>query len=258
MNKEQLLSLDDIKRIEIGLLDYVVNVCEQYTLRYFLIFGTLIGAVRHKGFIPWDDDIDIVMPRKDYEQLNKILSQTKSERYVLLNDKTKGYTFPFAKVVDTKTQILEETLEDFEYNGIWIDIFPLDGIKNIFHYKACYLINKCRAASIYKQFPKGRGGSYWGWKLCRIIGHRFFAKLFNKICTKYDYEASDEVGVMGTYKTHFPREIMDEITLLEFEGKKYCAPKNYDYILSFTYGDYMKLPPENERITHHIKAIMKE
>ena len=258
MNKGKLLSLDNIKLIEIEILDHVVSVCNQYKLRYYIMYGTLIGAVRHKGFIPWDDDIDIVMPRKDYEQLTSIFSQTKGQRYILLNDNTKGYTLPFAKVVDTKTQILEETLDDFENNGIWIDIFPYDGIQNKFHYKTCYLLNKCRAASIYKHFPKGRGGSYWEWKLCRIIGYRFFAKLYNKICTKYDYETSDEVGFMGSLKGHFSRDIMNEKTLLEFEGKKYCAPKNYDYILSFIYGDYMTLPPENERITHHIKAIMKE
>lgn len=258
MNKEKLLSLDNIKHIEIEILDYVVSICDLYELRYYIMYGTLIGAIRHKGFIPWDDDIDIVMPRKDYEHLISILSKSKNNRYVLLNDKTKGYTLPFAKVVDIKTQILEEKVDDFECNGIWIDIFPFDGIQNKFHYKTCYYLNKCRAASIYKQFPKGRGGSYWEWKLCRIIGYKFFAELYNKICKKYDYETSDEVGFMGSLKGHFPREIMNETTRLEFEGKMYSAPKNYDYILSFIYGDYMTLPPENERITHHIEAIIRE
>ena len=252
---EDLLSLDEIKHIEIEILDYVVHLCDEHHLRYFLMYGTLIGAVRHQGFIPWDDDIDITMPRKDYQQLMDILLKEKNEKYVLLCEKTKGYTYPFAKVVDTQTRILEESIDDFEHNGIWIDIFPYDGMQSKMHYKLCCLLNKCRAAAIYKEFPKGRGGSYWQWKICRIIGYQFFASFYNRICQKYDYETSDEVAFMALPTEHCPRRCMEQCVKMEFEGKTYDVPTGYDEILTLYYGDYMQLPPENQRVTHQIKAV---
>ena len=154
--------------------------------------------------------------------------------------------------------VIEEDIEEFKNNGIWIDIFPYDGMQSKLHYKLCCLLNKCRAAAIYKVFPRGKGASFWQWKLCRLIGHNFFAKIYNSICQKYDFNSSNEVAFMALPSEPCPRRCLDPSIQLAVEGKKYNVPSGYDEILTLYYGDYMTLPPEKERITHHIKAIMKE
>lgn len=120
----------ELKRIELDILKYIKTQCEKYNLRYYLAYGTLLGAVRHKGFIPWDDDIDIHMPREDYDKLIELEYNNPDSKYKLLSPKyNKDYYYSFAKMVDNET-ILEETgLKQIKELGVYVDIFPLDYIK---------------------------------------------------------------------------------------------------------------------------------
>ncbi len=256
---ENLLSLDDIKKIEIGILDYVVSICEKHNLRYYLMYGTLIGAIRHKGFIPWDDDIDIMMPRPDYEKLLDISASSPNSRYQLLSSRDNGYLYGFAKIVDKQTEIVDETIEKIPGLGIWVDVFPYDGMTNktSWNNKFCYFLNKFRGAAVYKEFPQGKGANYLTWKLCRLIGYRFFLNLYERFCRSIPYDSSQYVGLISDMLDYHERELFSQTTKVEFEGKKYDAPIGYDKVLRNYYGDYMQLPPEDQRQTHHIKAILK-
>lgn len=255
---ENLLSLDDIKRVEIGILDYVVSICEKHNLRYYLMYGTLIGAIRHKGFIPWDDDIDIIMPRPDYEKLLDISASSSHPKYQLLSSRDKGYLYGFSKFVDKQTKIIDDTIEKIPGLGIWVDIFPYDGMtsENSWNNKFCYYLNKFRGAAVYKDFPQGKGANYLTWKLCRLIGYRFFLKLYERFCKLIPYDTSKFVGLISDKKDYYDRTFFNHAIKVEFEGKEYNAPVGYDHVLKHYYGDYMQLPPEEQRVSHHIKAIL--
>jgi lipopolysaccharide cholinephosphotransferase len=254
---DNYLSLEEIKQIEIQILDYVVDICEQNKLRYYLMYGTLIGAIRHKGFIPWDDDIDIAMPRPDYDKFIEITTNIDKNRFQVFSSNNIDYFLGFGKVVDNHTQIVETETIYSPDKKIWIDIFPFDGTPNpnAFHSKLCYIINKCRAAAVYPCFPKGKGGNYLYWKICRMIGYKFFLNWYEKLCRKYKYDESEYVGLLSNRIEIFPRKMFRDTTKVEFEKKKYNAPIDYEGVLTINFGDYMQLPPENQRITHHIKAI---
>ena len=254
------LSLKEIKQLEIGILDYVVEVCDKNSIKYFLSYGTLLGAVRHHGFIHWDDDIDLVMLRDDYNRFLKIIETDPHPRYRVLTPKNKGYFYTFVKVVDTETNVVEEEVEQMPVNGVWVDIFPLDGVKSIssIHTKFCYLLNKCRGAAIYKKYPKEKGISFFSWKVCKLIGPRLFLSLFECICQKNRLEDSSFVSVISNpYRNIFEKSIFNDTVLLDFEGKQYRCPRNFDQLLTILYGDYMLLPNQEERIQHQMTAYIK-
>ena len=121
------INTEELKKIQVEILDYVDKFCEERNIKYSLYAGTLIGAVRHKGFIPWDDDIDIMMLRSDYERFLKELHEEKDSRYKILDFRyDHSYHYAFAKVIDSKTQLREEVIDPYDGLGIYIDIFPID------------------------------------------------------------------------------------------------------------------------------------
>lgn len=251
------LSLEEIKQLEIDILDYVVEICDKNNIKYFLSYGTLLGAVRHHGFIPWDDDIDLVMMRDDYNRFIEIVAKHPDSRYRVLSPKDNGYYYTFVKVVDTHTTVVEEQVEDMPINGVWVDVFPLDNVKSInsVHTRICYLLNKCRAAAIYKAFPKEKGISYPVWKLCKIVGPHFFLRLFESICAFYKNKKCKYVSVISNpYRNMFERTIFDHTYPVSFEGRVYSAPKESDKLLTLLYGEYMDLPPVEKRISHLMEA----
>lgn len=262
------LTLNEIKQIEVGILEYVSSICTKYNLRYFLSYGTLIGAIRHKGFIPWDDDIDIAMPRGDYEQLLEILQmEEKSTRYECLVPLKDEYFYEFAKVIDTTTSVQEQQTITARC-GVWIDIFPLDGLKK--EDKLCHnlllLYNRLRAASVNAHFPHKTSGiktpfEYCVWKLCRWIGFKPFLKWSISLSKKYNYEDCEFVGFASSYPAHnkyMKKEWFADTVDVEFEGKIFKAPIGYHEYLTTQYGDYMQLPPEDKRISHHMEAYRIE
>lgn len=259
------LESKEIKEIEHGILKYVAEVCDRNNLRYFLSYGTLLGAIRHKGFIPWDDDIDIAMPRQDYDKLLKILRSSSDSKYKVLIPGEADYFYEFAKVVDTDTEVKELGLEESE-RALWIDIFPLDGLikEDKLQTRFLKILHFFRVAAVYKSMPPSPGWAkvplFLFWKICRLIGWRYFLKLVINLSQKYKYEDCDYVGYAASYpgKNKFiPKQFFSEVVEVSFEGKVYKAPKMWDAYLTMLYGDYMTLPDEDKRIGHKILAYKK-
>ena len=260
-NSVALIDIEESKKIELDILSYFARFCEEHGLRYFLAYGTLIGAVRHKGFIPWDDDVDVQMPREDYNRLIEIFNDQKEiEHLTLVSPEDKISRHSMVKIIDTRTVKIEKSV-DYKngYLGIDIDVFPLDGqpvdkdayekwynkLHKIYWF---YLINIMDPAVSIKRrvaIP-----------LIRVLfNKKRLKKKADKLHAAYPYEISQYVGVIETpfdYKTdRVDKKHYEDFAMLEFEGQLFRAPVGYHEVLSTVYGDYMKLPPEEEQVTHH-------
>ncbi len=261
---ERITELAEVKKIEVEVLDAFVSFCEENHLTYFLAYGTLLGAVRHKGFIPWDDDIDVTMPRPDYQKLLELWP--KEGRYTLLEcNQDKGYLYPFAKVCDSKTFIEESGVEVSFDMGIYIDIFPLDGIQGTPEENKRFLhsfetMEKCR---MYSMMPcesilkEGTGSDLPRkllWQVLRKIGPYRFSKRMDRLARKNGYSAEQYGGFLSTRfweREIYPLRVLEDTIKIEFEGKWYTAPADYHLVLTLLYGDYMQLPPEDEQVLKH-------
>lgn len=255
------LTLQEKKDIEKGILDYVVSVCEKHGIPYFLAYGTLLGAVRHGGFIPWDDDIDIALLRPDYIRLLSAIDADGDARYGVMHSGCAGYYYPFAKVVDRRTAVEEANIEPVAGMGLWIDVFPLDGVKNprAFRLKFLRLLDRCRAAAVNPRFPKKKYGCafFLPWLFCRLVGWRFILSLEMRMSQKYGVEECEFLSCANQDRFVLPKSLFEESVALGFEGGRYRCPGRYREYLRLNYGDYMQLPPEDERQVHGMRAVMK-
>lgn len=251
----------EIKAIELAILDAVADFCDAHGLRYYLAYGTLIGALRHKGFIPWDDDIDIQMPREDYNRLIASFDRECASPHLKLIAPTDPLSrHAYVKIIDTRTVKIER---DFDYRrgplGVDIDIFPLDGQPDAEpEFERWYAkLQKLYWRYHFNNFsPKG--------SLKRRLGVPFMKLVFNKkriqrqterLHARYPYEHSCFVGAVeschNSKGNRAPRALFEESVWVEFEGRRFKAPAGYDAILKNIYGSYMELPPEEKRVTHH-------
>lgn len=262
MSKEKI-SLEKIKEIQLEILKYIKGICEEHNIKYFLCGGTLLGAVRHKGFIPWDDDIDILLPRNDYMRLISLLKD--GDKYRCLSSYyNSDYYYSFAKVVDTDTVLIEREEYPIKDLGVFIDIFPIDGLpenkkelKTQFNRVLKYrnrlyfsLMVKCLPASVKWKY----GFKYMYWFLMKIIGWKRWLKIIERLGTMYKYADSDKVAcIVSGYglKEIMNKSVFEKVIFLEFEGEKFPAPIGYNEYLTSLYGDYMKLPPIEKRVSHH-------
>jgi len=256
------VQLEKLHRIQIEILNEIVSICEANNIQYFLSYGTLLGAVRHKGFIPWDDDLDISMPRNDYERFLRLCGKELSDSYILDCSQTNDrYWLPFAKIRKRGTIYEERAVENVDTpKGIWVDVFPLDSVK-------------------YQSSPLQSFQQFLVTVLCfnllvkqiNYIPHTFKGKLARLLlsCISVDTSFSwldklmrlwnnDEGatyfvcfvdGVEIKKKTIHKSKFLPSVKL-EFEGILYEAPNDYHYILTQIYGDYMELPPEEQRKNH--------
>lgn len=256
------MTQEEVKKIQLNILIYVDAICRQNDINYSLAFGTLIGAVRHRGFIPWDDDIDIILMRDEYKKLLKCLYMDKNDLYKVLSPRDEGYWYNYTKVTDKRTFIKEKNWPDFQGLGVNIDIFPLDflpednpesfyneaiqadkGLKYCLTdiaYKDNNFIKSCiKKLCRFNEVKKYRKRDEWHWK-----------KEHEKIVGKS--EPGSHIGqiVSAPYKI-WKREWMETFTNIEFEGNEFQVTEEYDAMLKNTYGDYMKLPPEKERVSNH-------
>ena len=256
----------EIKERELKILLWIDKICKEFGIEYFLGAGTLIGAVRHKGFIPWDDDIDLFMKRADYEKFEKIVSSINNDQYMLLSlNQNKEYYHPFYKVVDKQTFVEFPELKKITELGVWVDIFPLDyyDSKAISFGKIKALEIK-RTSSSFSMFKKSRKflNTIPKWFLYQIYKNKNpndYAKKIDSyvksvtIPTNKLYIGSSPVGDKDVYESSW----FDGCVYLDFEGHKFPAPVKYDEVLRHRYGNYMIMPPENQRIPHDCYAVIK-
>ena len=250
-----------LHNIHIEILDEIVKICDRNKLDYCLIGGTLLGAIRHKGFIPWDDDLDIAMPRDSY---NKFILLCKFElgKEFLLDSfiKNRGYSFSFIKIRKRNTIYEETFLQNRDVpKGVWVDIFPLDNVKhqesNLQVIQA-KLTNRVKGFIMIKQNYKNYYSlkSFILFNLFRVISVRAAFKIQEKVMTFWNNKKTRYFANLGSnynyVKQTIPKDKYYPFVKVEFEGKLYNAPHDWDYILQRIYGDYMQLPPIKERVTH--------
>ena len=269
MNK---MTLREIQQTELNILIEFDKVARAHNLRYSLNAGTLLGAVRHKGFIPWDDDIDVSMPRPDYETLIRLnKEQTLWSSHIELCCFEDGtLSTPFMKLFDRRTKIIEHNYKQDDVQSLWIDIFPLDGLpaeKSDIekHYKKAMFWCRLNNASVVRT---GYGSNWLAIivktifmkPFARIIGRKNIAGKLRTLALTYPYESSPNCGIV-TWAYDGPgqalsREEYEDLVELPFEGHPFFATASWDNNLSGIFHDYMQVPPESERLDHEMEAYL--
>lgn len=264
MKKIDFLTDADIKREELRILCMFDAFCKEYELRYSLAFGTLLGAIRHQGFIPWDDDIDVCMPRPDYEKLI-VLSPNLLVQHNLRIDNIrteKPFPIAFSKIVNPDIYVSEENLTRDLDEHLWIDVFPVDGIQ---------LSPRCFNRLLKKHWNRMRLlgiGLHRHPSFLREIAQgiiRFFspspfqiAKRIDHDLSSFDFEAasyvSDIVGSDPGKSILLNKESFLKSVSVTFEGRSFPAMGCWREYLTGFYGDYQQLPPPEERVSHRITA----
>lgn len=269
------ITLEEHKKILLDALLYLKDICEENNIRYFLSSGTLLGAVKYKGFIPWDDDIDLFFLRDDYIKLIEILEKKNNDYEILTCHNTKDYYYPFAKLVNKKTRIIDNARK-IKKLGVFIDIFPLDNFDDAeSYYKKIRFIrnlatrrmkiknhvtkNNLKKVEFKKiKFKKIKDFIYRFVDFITLpLGVNFWAKKLDRI-------VQQKSGPMLAALYEDPPKIIEskmfeETALYDFEGHKFTSIKNADKYLKNTYGDYKKDLPLSSQYSHHqVEAFYKD
>ncbi len=265
MNSREL-DLSEKQKVSLEILQYVADFCEEHHIRYYLAYGTLLGAIRHKGFIPWDDDVDLFLPRPDYDRFLREFIDT--ETYRLLSCfNTKDYVLPFSKVQNSKT-IMQLPSGKIINQGLGIDLFPVDGIpdeydlydaKSLFEKENDVFINIVQKFDAFKFLTPKTAKEYAKVIVYRtsiatgILNKKGRSISVNPYNSEYDdcSRVASVVGIHSGIFRPFQKEWFTPITV-EFEGHHFIAPSGYDEILSMIYPNYMQLPPKEKQVTTHI------
>lgn len=252
--------------VELQILDVIHEICVKHKLRYTLAYGTLIGAVRHGSFIPWDDDIDIMMPREDYEKLLSIWSSVAPAGYALQNIRTNpDFVNTFSKVRKDHTTFLQDKIESEKkyHKGIFVDVFPADRVasgrvSNVLQYIAC-AVNLLYTRG-YASGSKGMIGLIEQLLLIvpksmqRIMqrtAERFICRWNGKKNLKWFVPSTIEYA-----KHYYKADLFQNMKTITFCDKEYCCVEDVDTFLRADYGDYMQLPPMHERVWKHHPIII--
>ena len=256
----------------LSILDDFIRICEDYHLEYFGIAGTGIGAIRHHGFIPWDDDIDIAMPRKDFEKLIKIVEKKMSDRYLILNAKNDpNYPLMTTRLVKRGTVFVEEVMKDVDCPfGIFLDLYVLDNVADnpvlyqLQSWTAWFWSKLLILRSIPRPTLQQRGlkaGLIWtvcglvhnGMKLLRI-SPEWLRDCCEAECRRYNKKKTNRMAFLpdtSPYWNVVDKRYYHPLKQLDFEGRRMNFPGNIEEMLTRMYGDYMQLPPEDKRKTHY-------
>lgn len=252
----------DVRRLQLRLLDILEafhKVCKDHGLRYYLVDGTLIGAVREKGFIPWDDDLDVAMPRQDYE-----IFAANADKWLpapmqfIDHNHDSDYPLHFGKVQDCSTTLIERR-HLYYLGGIYIDVFPIDGapdsmILRKLHSFRYDMLRKALYFACRDPYRHGKGASSWlPLLLRRFPGAERLQKMIYREMTRYPFDSCDLAGINlndGVPAMLSRRDVLGDGSPIEFEGRMYMGMKNNDAYLASLFGDYMTPPPEGSRHTH--------
>ena len=249
--------IEDIHKCILNVLVVVDKVCREHNIRYWLSDGTMLGAVRHGGFIPWDDDADIAMPRPDYERFLKHAEEWLPKPFELQTfEKDENCTSAFLKVVDGSTTLIERWSLN-QVGGVYIDVCPIDGIPaqrwrrkiriDLFHFVKSLIYLRSR-----DPYKRGRGYTSWLPRLLQaMVKNITLQRLKKRIQTAYDYDKTPLIADYDTgERSVMKHEVMGTPTPILFEGHEFLGVEHPDQYLKTVFGDYMKLPPENKRRIH--------
>ena len=255
------LSIEEAKKIELDILDFIDSFCKEHGINYCINYGTLIGAIRHKGFIPWDDDIDLSMTRENYERFIQLFSEKQSRYQILSLETDDQYFNNFIKIVDPTTKIIDTRNTKTYDSGVFIDIFPMDTFNDTKVVDICYKLESFKLLSFSKHKNIVYGDSKLKdlirtlfWLLLRPVSPRFFANQIEKQIQKYRVKDGKYIAFIQSKakeKEIFPRDMFDELIETPFEHLVLPAPKHFDAVLKQFYDDYMTVPPKEKQIYSH-------
>lgn len=268
MNKDVLRKL---QLTQLDILKVIDKFCKDNNIEYSLYGGTLIGAVRHNGFIPWDDDLDIAMSRTQYNKFIKCWMDNPIHGYIFQDSNTDSkFPYTFGKIRKDKTAYICDELNSYSsHNGIFIDIFPLDKVPNNKLSRVKYFI----LGAFYLLYSRGYASKNDGKiiymitnTILKVTPKKYRLKLKNKIFNQLNkYNCNENLSYVDTslfrnLKLYFPKELFDVYEEIKFEDSKFPVFGIYKEYLKIEYGDYLKLPPEEERVCKHnpIKIVFEE
>lgn len=250
----------------VEMLDYINKICVKNNIKYTLIGGSLIGAIRHKGIIPWDDDIDIGLLHEDYEKLIDILKKENSSEFKLFDKEITDYYYPYAKLVSQKTILEEENLKKIKDYGAFVDIFEYNYTSNninkrVRHYRKIKLKQKLIGGyfSIKKDNNILR---LIRRKFCDFLGIKKILNIYNKEVHKYNDSKTKYLisnwPQYGMNKEIMKREYFDDFMMIKFENVDAMITSKYDEMLKVAFGDYMTPPPLEKRVAHKVKVYWRK
>lgn len=258
----EITELDTLKEIELDMMKLIHQFCEEKGIRYYIAYGTLLGTIRHNGFIPWDDDIDVHVPRLDYIRFEKefpewgnkhglYLASPHSEEYFLPRD--------MMKVCDSRTELIETSYKRTNRIGVFVDIWPLDNVPDSDFIAKTWIANTwikrqmVLASDVVPSTQKGIKAL-----AAQIIGKFDTKKLmasYEKSSSRYKNKSTQRYITFQATKMLFEQKWFEKRDLHIFEDSAFYIPHNYHEILTVRYGDYMKLPPEEQRTPHHVQNV---
>lgn len=264
MMTKQMMTSEEEKEVRLDILKYIDQICRENNIKYSLTGGTLLGAIRHGGFIPWDDDIDVFMTRDEYKKFEELL-KTERKYLWLTNKKDSNYFLTYGRLIDKNTLIEDEGIDNIVGYGVFVDVCVVDGLPNNnllrkMHYlkmRFLYRSRRCAAYSHEQYIPKNRAkrivkSIYQNW--CRKIGVAKWVKWLDRTAQKYSFNEGKYVGnLMSQYggKEIMHKSSFDDYIEMPFEGINFMVIKGWKEYLTNIYGNYMQLPPVEKRKGHH-------
>ena len=251
-----------VQQVELDMLKHIHSFCQEHGLTYYIAWGTFLGAMRHGGFIPWDDDVDIVMPREDYMKLISLSGKLDEKYHLACTETTPDYQFSFAKLEYRYSRLVEKNYPEGRHGGVYIDIFPLDPITSNPLLQRLQIwtnvIWKIKSHSLHRFYDTNTKLN-WFWKAAGALMRMKYGNDSHSFHVKWEKKHSHPVNDSEWVAEFFDadmngvmrRELYGKGRLYTFEDAKFVGPEKADEYLTHAYGDWRKLPPEEKRRAFH-------